>query len=742
MFRASKTALARSAAVAALVAGAAPSAFAQSAGSTAATNEPVSVGELIVTAQKREQRLIEVPAPVTALSASSLLESNQTRIQDYYTRIPALNVTPSVQGQQNLTIRGITTGFANPTVGVTIDDVPYGSSGNRPSGLMAPDLDPADLARIEVLRGPQGTLYGASSLGGLFKYVTVDPSTEAFSGRVQAGVSAVENGEKLGHILRGMVNVPISDSVAVRVSAFSRGDPGYIDNVMTGEGAVNDARLKGARVAVFWRPSGAFDLKLSGYHQDDEGDGQSEVDHLPGLGELEQRRVRGSGDFDRELTALSAVAHLNVGALKFTSVTGHTLSITHDNFDFTGSFGPGLLPLYGVVGVPVITDSQVKRFTQEIRVDVPLGERADLMAGGFYSDEATDFDQVIPAVDINTGLFVAPSRIVNNGPLNVKEKAVFGSFTYRFTEQFDVLLGGRYSRISQNIEAGTAQRFPPAGNGQVTVSPAVRAEPDDVFTYLVNPRFKWSETGMIYARASSGYRIGGGGSSSPNDNCVLFNFPCQFGPDKTYNYEVGAKGELFDRMLTYDVSLYYIDWKDIQIQGFSAPFTYNTNGSRAKSQGIEVSFEAHPTQALTLSTWAAFNDAVLTEPLPTGTASMPVAGSGDRLPLSARWSGNVSADYEFELTDELSGSVRGSVSYLSSRPGLFTPAGTARVTYPEYAKVDLLARLTHRDLSLDLYVNNLFDKRVDLSGGPGFFPPESASILMPRTVGVSLSATF
>src|SRR5258708_35027730 len=153
------------------------------------------------------------PVQVSVIKAADFIGSNQLRLQDYYTSVPAWSVMPAgTTYYQSLSIRGITAGATNPSVGVMLDDVPYGSSTVQGGGLFVPDIDPNDLARVEVLRGPQGTLYGASSLGGLLKFVTVDPSTEAVSGRVQAGVSSVQNGNELGYNVRGAVNVPVTDT--------------------------------------------------------------------------------------------------------------------------------------------------------------------------------------------------------------------------------------------------------------------------------------------------------------------------------------------------------------------------------------------------------------------------------------------------------------------------------------------------------------------------------------------------
>ena len=218
--------------------------------------------EIIVTAQKRNERLQDVPVPVTVLSADALVENDQTRLRDYFESVPGFTVSPgpSAGNQQMLTIRGISSGaFGNPTVGVTVDDVPFGAFTRE----YAPDIDPSDLARVEVLRGPQGTLYGASSMGGLLKFVTVDPSTEALTGRIEAGTNSVYNGAELGYNFRGSINVPLTDSLALRASAFTREDPGYIDNPRLGSEGVNEDRVSGGRLSLLWRFADTFSLKLS-----------------------------------------------------------------------------------------------------------------------------------------------------------------------------------------------------------------------------------------------------------------------------------------------------------------------------------------------------------------------------------------------------------------------------------------------------------------------------------------------
>src|SRR5258708_34529358 len=193
------------------------------ASSVSSGSEKAGLAEVIVTAEKRAERLQDVPVPVTVLNGVDLVQNNQGRLQDYYTSVLGLSVVPGSSSStfQTVSIRGITTGSGtNPTVGITIDDVPYGSATALGYGDVVPDLDPNDLARIEALHRPQGTLYRASSMGELIKFVTLDPSTNDFSGRVQAGLEGVHHGVQAGYNFPAAVNVPLTDTLPIRASAF------------------------------------------------------------------------------------------------------------------------------------------------------------------------------------------------------------------------------------------------------------------------------------------------------------------------------------------------------------------------------------------------------------------------------------------------------------------------------------------------------------------------------------------
>src|SRR3954471_7971517 len=192
--------------------------------------EAADQAEIIVTAQKRSERLLDVPQSVSVISGESLENSHAQRLSDYLTRVPSANVVEGQAGQSRIVLRGINTGGVGATVTTYIDETPFGSATSLANGGgLPPDLDPFDLSRVEVLRGPQGTLYGANSLGGLVKYVTVGPDPRAFNAAGELGIEDVAHGDT-SWWARAAANVPVSSDAAVRLSGFYRRDPGYIDD--------------------------------------------------------------------------------------------------------------------------------------------------------------------------------------------------------------------------------------------------------------------------------------------------------------------------------------------------------------------------------------------------------------------------------------------------------------------------------------------------------------------------------
>lgn len=687
-------------------------------------NQPGELEHVVVTAQKRSENLQDVPVPVTAIGAETLIESNQLRIQDYFTSVPGLNVMPSVQSNQTLSIRGITTGIGNPTVGITVDDVPYGASTNNGGGRVVPDIDPGDLARVEVLRGPQGTLYGASSLGGLLKFVTRDPSVDGFSGRIQVGSSSVQNGDELGYNVRGSVNVPLSDTLAFTASGFTRSDAGYVDNVLTGENGVNQVDAHGGRLSGLWRPSESLSLKLSALMQKIEGQGTSSVDAA--LGDLQQSRLPGTGWYDREAQAYSATVTADLGSVDLTAISGYNVNSFSDSLDAGFAYGGSAFTLFGVSGAELLSETETEKFSQEIRFSGPIGEKFEWLFGAFYTHEEAEVLFTRLALDPNG---VNVGRLQNSSlPDTFEEYAAFANLTFLITDRLDIQLGARESEISETFAQTVV-----SAQGVASVVPELHTKAN-AFTYLVTPRFKITPDLMIYARLASGYRAGG---PNPFPGGVV---PRQYDPDTTENYEIGVKGDFLGHTLIVDVSLYYIDWKDIQFSSLSpTSTTYFTNGGAARSQGVELAVESMPLSGLTIAGWIAWNDAELTEAFPPGSTGYGV--SGDRLPNSSRLSGNLSVDQEFPLWGEVNGFVGGSASYVGDRVGPFR-AVAQRQAFPSYTQVDLRAGFRNDSWTANIFVTNVGDERGTLYGGLGALPSTAFNYIQPRTAGLSLVKAF
>lgn len=691
--------------------------------------------EVVVTAQKRSERLQDVPVPVTAISADTLIQQNQVRLQDYATNVPGLSVAPQPAFGQILSIRGISTGPGeNPSVGIIIDDIPFGSSTSIGYGVAVPDMDPADLSRIEVLRGPQGALYGASSLGGLIKFVTADPSTGQLAGRVEAGSNGVSNGSDLGYSFRGAANVPVTSDFAVRASAFTRLDPGYIDNIVTRRDGVNEQRVSGGRLSGLWRPIEDVSVKLSALYQDFRSDGTADVS--PGLTGLQQSWTPGTGPSDSKIQAYSAIVNAKLGAgIDLVSLSGYNIQQAQTSVDVSSVYGGLAEQAYNIGTTALVSASKTNKFSQEVRLSAPLGTHFDWLLGGFYTHEDSTVTQDINAVAPESGAVVA-NGLRTTSPSIYAEYAGFSDLTWHVTDRFDIQAGGRWSSIQQSLQNTLAAPLLGVPLPQVGEKTHSSAHP---VTYLFTPRLRLSSDLMLYARLASGYTPGG--SNGPL--CRVFGFSCEYAPDKTYNYELGAKGTALNHVLSYDVSLYRINWQDIQLHAVVPPgIGYLTNASEARSQGLELAVEARPLTGMTIATWAAWNHAELTRPFSPGIAAQGVPG--DRLPYSNRFSGNFSLDQEFPLPRSMTGFVGASVAYVGNRLGAFSGAGSMpgpREYLPAYARTDAHFGVRYDTWTVNAYVNNAVDKRGILERGVDMLPVATLYI-QPRTVGMNVTKTF
>ncbi|WP_321792427.1 TonB-dependent receptor [Burkholderia pyrrocinia] len=700
-----------------------------------------ALGTVVVSARKKLERAQDVPVSITAVGADTLLQKNDVSIKDFFKDVPGLNFSGGDRGSSEVSLRGITTGVGgNPTTAITIDDTPFGMTlSSAGGGSNLPDLDPSDLARIEVLRGPQGTLYGASSLGGLIKYVTVAPNTYNFSGRVEVDGSSADGGG-LGYGARAAVNIPIAnDLLGLRISVFDRRDPGFVADTRQGTTNVDAVRTRGGRISALWTPTDSITVRSSALFQNSWADGSSTVDTVNGVplfGPYAHQRIPGTDGFNRTIGFydISIVDDFKWAKLTSTTSYGHISYVSpQDGTDSLQPFFGAAFPTLNL-GAVVNNWTNSNKFTQELRLDSPEGNRKiDWRVGLFFTQEKADLNQRITAVDPLTGNPVAGVPVVASAFTNTtyKELSSFGTVTYHFTDRFDIQAGGRLSKnwedFGQN-SGGLIIGPQSTMNGTSSTQSA---------TYLVTPRFRFSQDLMAYATVSTGYRPGG-----PNVG-VSSASPATYGPDRTTNYELGIKGDLFDRKLSFAAALYYIDWKNIQILGVDQNgISFFENGNAAKSAGFEASFVWNPMYGLTISGNAVYSDSALTDDLPAN--SVDVGASGSRLPFSSKVTASLSANQEFPIDigqSGVKGYVGGTLSFVGDRLGNFQAAGVERDKLPGFATVDLQGGVHTKTWSVGLFAKNLFNKY----GYVGAFQAGAVTqfqLLTPRTIGVSLSHTL
>jgi iron complex outermembrane receptor protein len=694
--------------------------------------------EVIVTANKRSERLADVPMSAIVLSGQKLTESQATTLQDIVNRVPGLQLVSDSPVDNQLIIRGISIGVGaiNSSVATYVDEVPYTSEGPfANSSNLAPNLDTYDLARVEVLRGPQGTVYGANALGGLLKYVTNLPDPTQFSASFLTGLSSVEHGG-VGYEEHGMVNLPLSDTLALRVVANDNRFPGYIDDPSRGESQINSVDRYGGRASLLWQADSSFSVRLTAQYQHLEAHDTGDVDVYPGslqpiFGDLTQEKLIAQPQrVENEI--YNATINWDLGFASLTSSTSYSKTNPILTQDYSWALGSYISSLLGAnYGAALTTSEPVHSFTQEVRLAWRNDATWDWMIGGYFTDEGAHEIQATPPIDLNTGriLYNLQSSLgVYDITSTYREFAAFGDVNYHITPAFEVGLGGRYSSEKQSYQQ--------INNGLVTGTDDFITHSDqDAFTYSADAKYKFNPEAIVYLRVASGFVPGG-----PNDALPRSPLPETFHSSTTTNYEAGIKGAAMDGRLNYDFDVFDVEWKDIQLIAAINGLYGVTNGGAARSRGVEGAVSYVPTHGLSLSANGAYTDARLTQDTPASVNG----NAGDRLPESPFFSSTLSASYEHPLSSAIVGFGGVDWHYTGDRRSEFV-VGAPRQTLPSYSMVDLRAGVRVKAYELTLYVKNAGDARAisevsaETVNGINAY---SASVVTPRTIGLTLSGKF
>ncbi len=713
----------------------------------ATRSDALELETVIVTAEKREEPLQNVPMGVTALGGSRLDELQAREFADYAALVPGLSLATTQSGFTRLTLRGQNAGGAGSTVAVYFDESPFGSSNALANGAInTGDFDTWDMQRIEVLRGPQGTIYGANSEGGLLKFVTNAPELGKFSFAGEAGGEMVSHGGG-GMQAHGLVNVPLGDKTALRISGFYEKVPGYIDDPARGLTQLNEGRKSGGRASLLVAPTNDLSIQLTAAVQNASYDGTNLVDVdpvtlKPTNGSLAQERALPEpSDFKYE--NYNATIDWNLGAFKLLSATSYGIIDSHLVTDATPTvYGFIANLIFQVPGAPLFGDTDLKKFTQEIRLTSANTDRFEWQVGGYYTHESGLLVQNLYAAQVPSGAVAAliAQPVIDS---TYKEGAGFLDLTYHFNSHFDLEAGGRYSSNSQDFTQTTT--YDPTVAGALGIAPSVQIfngnSNENVWTYSVAPSWHFDKKSMVYARLATGYRPGGPNVLPPNAPPEVQR---QYRSDTTTNIELGVRSTLVDGRFSLDLAAYHVDWKDIQLLETVGNFNVNANGGTARSQGLEWSFAYLPVQGLTFQWTGAYTDAKLTSAAPAINAN-----SGDPLPYAPKWGSSVDAEYRRPAFGDYSGFVGATWSYVGSRSSDFgsaapTPPVAGQVILPSYSTYGARLGVENHRYSFALYGRNLSDSRgfTNYSSTNGGSPYSAVTVTQPLAVGLTVSAKF
>jgi len=682
-----------------------------------------------VTATRRREPIRDVPLRVETISTEALERSGAASLTDYVGSLPGVHVeSDGGPGRGQVNIRGVGVGgLSAPTVGIYIDDVAFGSStGFVGEAVSALDLSLLDLHHVELLRGPQGTLYGAGAMGGLLKYVTNDPDPSGLSGKAGVAVRQSRKGA-LGHTEHAVINAPLSEGVAaLRVAAFNEHDGGFLRAVGPAAGKhVNDGDTRGMRLSVLLDPSSKLRVRLTATQQDIERDGTviAQYDARTGQplhGDLTQYLYRPE-PYSIRTGVLSGTVEYEMGWARLNVIASSQRFKAKTALDATDIVGGEGLNFAGLDN-----NTKLRKRSAEVRLTSSRGP-IEWLAGFYHNKESgSRYQRLWAQLPDNSEM----DFVTSGQPSTFQENAVYGDITWNPSTAWSVTLGARNARNRQVYGTVT--------NG---VKDFEAGGKEGSKTYLATVRYSLDKTSSVYFRAASGYRPGGPNPPAlDQDGSVVPGAPLSFSADELWSYEVGYKADLMDRRLFLEVALFDIRWDKLQQPVAFGVTTLTGNAGKAESKGLELALRYKVNDNFSLDGSLAWTDAKLTEDAPA------LGQSGARLPNTAKVSASVNARYDFDLAGKRAWAGAG-VRRVGQRNAGFDSPQTSipYFSVPGYTLVDAQLGVDVDGWEVGAFVRNLGDKRA-LSGADtaltAFGGPLRATPVQPRTVGLSVARAF
>ena len=741
---------------------------------SAEADTPTSADDIVVTATRQATSLNKVPLSVVAITPQQMDTQGLRNIGDITRVTPGIALTPAagtagVAGtNQVISIRGISSVVGSPTTGIYIDDTPIQGRPLGSANNVYPQL--FDLERVEVLRGPQGTLFGAGAEGGAIRFITPRPDFDSYSGYARGEVAFTRNGAptfELGNALGGPI---VEDRLAFRVSGWYRREGGYINeiNEFTNQVIDKSANNKASyalRGALGWKPSENFSATVSTMYQNEQQDDNSSFYTTvsnPGKSDFNATRVFPSPSHDKFVLSNLDLRYNGsaIDIISSTSYFKHDSDLFQDYTHFISSvlFGfPYLFP-QGSVESANLKDQQ-KNWTQEIRIQSHPGNRLNWVVGGFYGHSKQTSFQLNNDPNLNALLAtfgVGPLPLLPGdhalqqtvGATDI-QKAGFGQADYEVLDGLKLTAG---VRVAQVDVSAFRDAIGPIAGANASYSSKTSETP---VTPKVGVSYQASDSTLLYASAGKGYRIGGinGPQLSFCDSTLaqigLKSTPGSYKSDSLWSYEVGAKSKLFDGRLSVAASAFDIEWKNIQqlVSIAACKGSFIVNVGAARSVGFDLALDFRVNSNLRVGTSIGYAKANLTEdfqgtPGASGTPTF-FARKGDRVggpPLTA----TVSGDYEQPIGDDRSAYLHADFQHISKGPkidySIFGADPQAhRSDSFEQLSVRLGLRLDRLDVSA--FATNLLDQAPIISRFRGSLGARdnlfTATTIRPRTFGVT-----
>ncbi len=744
-----------------------------------ATDNESGVQTIIVTASKKSESLQDAAISITAISETDLELMGATDLIDFAVKVPNLAMAYEADGRfdsSSPAIRGV---FGSNTTGFYIDDTPVNAS-------ILPRV--MDIERIEVLRGPQGSLYGAKSMGGTIRMITVKPSFEGVEGKIHFTGSTVKEGDT-NSSFDASVNIPISDTFAIRATGYYGQNSGIFDReyqsswidaggaTRTSPGPafetqknIDDEEYYGGQITGLLEISENLTFMPKYIFQKVDADGLPFADRTPGnTTELRFFDLDEKGTDDWSILSGTFDWSLSEGALTSTTAlynrkTDESEEETHF-LHYLFNFNPNInIPLDPIASL-ISTEEKYESITHETRFTTDYDDNFNFTVGIFYSD--LDFDHHYPravqtglanAIDTLTGVPGLGQDPVNGFGLTdddlifttttetiTKEKAIFGEMTYTFDDTYSLVLGGRFyeTKVSAVNEAdGFANSGPTSFSNKQSET---GFNPKVLFKAQVN------EDVNVYTTASKGFRVGGVNGNLPATLCGAELAELGLDPttartydsDSLWSYEAGVKSSLADNTVTLNAAAYFISWSDVQqLNRLACGFQFTQNAGKAESKGLEVEMHAVPMDGLNLSLGVGYTNAEITD-------SGGVAGvsKGDKIQGVPDWTLNASAQYTHDISGGWEMMYRIDANHYGDSFSSNNESTAADQRLREaWSAVNLRIGFLSSTWEVILFADNITDERASLADSRSIAAEtpgrQRLVVTRPRTIGIEARMRF